>query len=110
MNFPRRARLKRISEILPRFPEAKELLLRYRAKLEAAEDKRGPEHPDPAPDRDRARLLYAQSLSCVGYLVDRFGMARVKELLLATRRTSSLAASFHARRSSAKRAGIAASA
>lgn len=46
------------------------------------------------PDKDRVRLLYAQSHAFTAYLVERFGMARVKDLLVATKTARSVSQAF----------------
>ncbi len=46
------------------------------------------------PDKDRVRLLYAQSHAFTSYLVDRFGMSQVRSLVVATRTAPSVSAAF----------------
>jgi len=47
------------------------------------------------PDRDHARLLYAQSLGFVAYLVDRYGMSSIREFLVATGRGDGVDKAFN---------------
>lgn len=46
------------------------------------------------PDKDRVRLLYAQSHAFTAYLVERFGMAKVKDLLVTTKTARSVSLAF----------------